>query len=275
MKYKQVWLVVIGLCVLGFLLMLLGGVINGGLIIVGIAVIIGAIVGGYTGKFIGVLTAGIVGSIIWSFIILDDFSSIIESLLLCGIIYGIPEVITGSITGWWSKKKKKSIDSEMKSEAHQDEGREPSADREEIQEPIQGPSSVFSQRTQTPPPPPPTDEGSDPAEIRKSISDLQEEENMIDTRDIESALEDGNVERAEALLEELTEDYQEYKETIKELDRLDDRKSALAEKLASDDIDGQTFKDAKEDIEHKKAYLEEKLNTLRKKVIHEDYEKPF
>ncbi len=112
-------------------------------------------------------------------------------------------------------------------------------------------------------------------QIQNSVKRLKDEEEMIDAREIESALEEDEVERAGKLLEELKEKYQEYKETIEKLESLDQRKSSLATQLADKEIDRDTYNDAVNNIETEKARLEEKLNKLRKEVIYEDYEKPF
>ena len=111
--------------------------------------------------------------------------------------------------------------------------------------------------------------------LESEMENLREEEDMIDTREIEKAMENDDLDRAEEELEELKEKYQEYKETIEELENLDDRLSSLSKKLADDEIDSQIYKDAKKGIESEKFELEEKVEELRKDVIHEDYEKPF
>lgn len=111
--------------------------------------------------------------------------------------------------------------------------------------------------------------------IIEEIDSLEEEEQMIDTRAIESALEDGEVDKAQRLLKELKEDYEEYKETLNELEELDKRMDKLSKRLADGEIDSEAFKSAKESVENKRYDLEEKLNKLREEVIHEDYEKPF
>ncbi len=129
--------------------------------------------------------------------------------------------------------------------------------------------------TQPPPPDEKTSQYNSQKEIKDKISNLEREEKMIDTRPIESALMEGNVERAGELLSELEEKYEEYKETIEELEALDEKEGSLAEQLADKEIDRSTYDDAVEKIEHKKHDLEEKLNKLRKEVIHENYEKPF
>ncbi len=113
------------------------------------------------------------------------------------------------------------------------------------------------------------------SDIKKTISQLKEDERMIDTRGIDSALDEGDVKKAGELLSGLEEKYREYKETIVELETLDDKKSSLAQKLADYEIDKNTYYDAVQSIEHKKADLEERLNKLRHEVIYEDYQKPF
>ena len=111
--------------------------------------------------------------------------------------------------------------------------------------------------------------------IEKEISKLKDKESMIDTKSIENSLEENNLKKAEEELKTLIEKYTKYTETIKELESLDNRKSLLAEQLADEKIDRDVFKSARDDIEHKKANLEEKLSKLRKEVIYEDYQKPF
>ncbi len=112
-------------------------------------------------------------------------------------------------------------------------------------------------------------------EIRERIGGLKDEENMLDVREIEIALKDDEIERAGKLLEDLEENYQEYKNTIQRLEEIDGKLADLSEKLASGEIDSEDFKDAKESLKNRKYDLEEKLNSLRKEVIYEDYEKPF
>jgi len=113
------------------------------------------------------------------------------------------------------------------------------------------------------------------SKIKESVEILKEEEEHLDTRRVEKALDEGDVEKANELLAELEERYEEYKETLSELKELDRDKSSLARKLAKDEIDRETYQDAKREIEHEKAELEEKLQKLREEVIYEDYEKPF
>jgi len=111
--------------------------------------------------------------------------------------------------------------------------------------------------------------------VEKEVSELLDEEKNLDTREIETALEEGDVDEAKQLLSDLKDRYGEYEKTLSRLKELDEKRSNLAEKLADDEIDRRDFRDARDDIEHKKADLEEKLNKLRMEVIYEDYEKPF
>ncbi len=111
--------------------------------------------------------------------------------------------------------------------------------------------------------------------LNKEIDFLKEEEKMIDTREIETLLEENKVEEAEELFNDLKENYEKYKDTLKQLGKLDDRKSRLAEKLADGEIDRKTYSDASESVRWRKSDLEEELNRLRKEVIYEDYQKPF
>ncbi len=113
------------------------------------------------------------------------------------------------------------------------------------------------------------------SKIEEAVDSLKKEEEQLDTREVEKALEQGKVKKAEELLLELEENYEEYKKTLSELKELDSDKSSLARKLAKDEIDRDTYQDAKREIEHEKAELEEKLNKLRREIIYEDYEKPF
>lgn len=112
-------------------------------------------------------------------------------------------------------------------------------------------------------------------EIREELEYLEEEEGMIDTREVESALEEKDVHRAEEALKELKEKYSKYKEIIEKLESLDYRKSSLAQQLADKELDRDTYNNAIKNIEHKKADLEKKLNKLREEIIYEDYQKPF
>ena len=112
-------------------------------------------------------------------------------------------------------------------------------------------------------------------EVKEKITMLKEEEKMIDVRAIESALEDGDFERANELLNELKENYQEYQDILDDLKELDDRMDKLSKRLAEGEIDNDSFKAAKESVDNKKYDLRNKLNKLRKEVIYEDYQKPF
>ncbi len=98
---------------------------------------------------------------------------------------------------------------------------------------------------------------------------------MLDVREVEAALEEYKVEKAGELLTELEKKYREYKETVQDLKELDNRKIRLAEKLADGEIDRGSFEKAIEGIENKKYELENRIEQLRKKIIYEDYEKPF
>ena len=111
--------------------------------------------------------------------------------------------------------------------------------------------------------------------LENEIENLAEEEPNLDTREIEEAIKENDLDKAEKALEGLKEKYSEYKETIENLQSLDKRKSSLAQKLADDEIDRDTYNDAVQNIETEKADLEEKLNRLREEIIYEDYEKPF
>jgi len=113
------------------------------------------------------------------------------------------------------------------------------------------------------------------SDIESKIDSLKDEEKLIDTREVEEYIKKNDIDKAENLMENLRDNYQEYKKTIKELTSLDRRKSSLAEQLADEKIDRQTFNDARKAMEHRKAELEEKLERLRREVIYEDYQKPF
>jgi len=112
-------------------------------------------------------------------------------------------------------------------------------------------------------------------DIKSKVSELKDEEPMIDTREVENALQKSELYKARKGLKYLVEKYSEYKEILKDLKQLDQRKTALAEQLADEKIDRGTYQDAAESIKHKKADLEESLNRMREKVIYEDYQKPF
>lgn len=112
-------------------------------------------------------------------------------------------------------------------------------------------------------------------EIKENISELKKQERMIDTKDVEKALEKGYIDRAYNLMQELKRDFEEYQKVIEDLEILDHRKSRLASKLADGEISNTTFTDARQDIENEKYDLEERLERLRRKVIYEDYKKPF
>ncbi len=112
-------------------------------------------------------------------------------------------------------------------------------------------------------------------EIQNEISTLKKRERMIDTKKIKKALEKDDIEKANKLLFELKQKYDEYKSTIDDIESLDNRKSRLAVKLADGEIDRQTYNDASKSIRWRKSDLEEELNRLRKEVIYEDYQKPF
>ena len=111
--------------------------------------------------------------------------------------------------------------------------------------------------------------------IKQGMDSLQEKERMIDTRSIEGALEKGQLAKGEQLLSELKNNYKDYSNVIKKLNRLDAQQSNLASQLADKEIDREIYQDAVRKIDHAKRDLEEKLYELRKKVIYEDYQKPF
>ena len=112
-------------------------------------------------------------------------------------------------------------------------------------------------------------------EIKNEVSRMKKAEMRIETRNIETALDEGDLEEAQNLLKMLKENYDKYKKAIEELETLEDRKSSLAEQLADGEIDKEIYDDAARSVEQKKAYLEERLTELRQEVIREDYEKPF
>ncbi len=111
--------------------------------------------------------------------------------------------------------------------------------------------------------------------MEKEIVSLEKKENMIDTRRIESAMGKGDIEKAKNELEKLKDDFAEYKDILKKLERLANRRTSLAEQLADGKINKDIYKDATQSITHREVDLEGRLNELRKKVIYEDYEKPF
>ncbi len=113
------------------------------------------------------------------------------------------------------------------------------------------------------------------SQIESELQSLKEQEEMIDTRAIEKALKNYNMDRAEEQIEDLRDKYEDYQETLNELKSLDRRKTSLAEQLADGEIDRQTFNDARKAIENKKADLEGDLEQLRSEVIYEEYQKPF
>lgn len=113
------------------------------------------------------------------------------------------------------------------------------------------------------------------AEAKIEIEDLKEEEPMIDIREIEKAISEEDFVKINEELSSLKKDFSEYQETLDMIRSLDKRKTTLAEKLADGEIDRETYRDASESIEYRKAKIEEKLSDLRNKVIHEDYAKPF
>jgi len=112
-------------------------------------------------------------------------------------------------------------------------------------------------------------------EMIDKLRSLKSEENMINIHPVEQALRQRDLDRAEELTSKLIDDYEEYMDIIKKLENLDEKISSLSKKLADDEIDMETFKDAKRGIEYEKHRLEEDLNKLRKEVIYEDYQKPF
>ncbi len=111
--------------------------------------------------------------------------------------------------------------------------------------------------------------------IEGEVSSLEERESMIDKRPIIDAIKNMDIDKAENLLNELKNKYEVYNESLEEIKSLDDKKTSLAEQLADEKIDLETYKDASESITQKKAEIEEELNNLRQDVIYEDYEKPF
>ncbi len=113
------------------------------------------------------------------------------------------------------------------------------------------------------------------ADIMGKISELKEQESMIDIRGVNNALQNNDLSGAREELDVLVDNYNEYKYILKDLRKLDERKSSLAEQLADGKIDRKTYSDASESIKHKKADLEDKLNRLQREVIYEDYQKPF
>jgi len=111
--------------------------------------------------------------------------------------------------------------------------------------------------------------------VKDEIDRLQNEEELIDTRKIERALQKEDFSEAQNLLKDLKEDYKKYKETIMELEKLDGRIASLSNRFADGEITEESFRDAKNGVENQKYELENKLGRLRKEVIYEDYQKPF
>lgn len=112
-------------------------------------------------------------------------------------------------------------------------------------------------------------------EIKEKMTQLKEEEEMIDLRGVESALNEGDLQRARDIISQIEERFEEYNVVLDELKSVDDDLSALSQKLARGQISDESFKSAKRALENRKFDLEEQLNKLRQKVIYEDYQKPF
>ena len=280
MKYKAVWQVVGALCFIGLVMVLIGFVVGGlfgaGIAAVGVALCAGGIAGGYGGHG-GLLVGWVVGAFVGGAVGVKVGGVVGRLGVFVGAFVGL--LVGGAVgvkVGVWSDKKKNEIDERLEF-AHK-------KGRVRFTESTPTHKDGFGSTLETnkiKPSKPQTEsknveaETKSYAEIKKEINRLQKEEKMIDVRAIESALENRNPERADFLLGELKERYEEYKSTIERLKKLDDRRGNLAEQLADRDLDRDTFNKAIDGIEGKKHDLEEKLNRLRREVIYEDYEKPF
>jgi len=253
LKYKSVWQVVGALCFVGIFTLILGFEFRGfvGVILAsgGAAFCIGSIAGVYSdgvgaGFFYGWLIGGPFG---W---FMGGFFGLLFGWLVGTIVGGI----IGIVIGWWSDKKKEEIDEKLES-THK---------RREIKPAKPKPNPRKFKRNNV------EKKRRNYAEIMVEIDELQGKEEMIDTRAIKSALEEGDIARANDLLDELKEEYGKYRDIIEELNSLEDGKDKLSLRLAEGEISEDSFRSAKESIENRKDYLQNRLEKLKKKVINED-----
>lgn len=111
--------------------------------------------------------------------------------------------------------------------------------------------------------------------ILDKINELVCEETDIQVDYIKQLLNKDQVDKAEKIINELENDYEEFEQNKKELGEIKNKTKRLTDRLADGEIDSESYKRASDDLEKQEKELEEKLWKLKNKLFKDEYEKPF
>jgi hypothetical protein len=111
--------------------------------------------------------------------------------------------------------------------------------------------------------------------IEEGIRNLIIKNKNIYIEDIKLALTNKNFNEALKLLKDRQTSYNNFLKLIEEEKEADLKIKKLTKRVANGDLDSDSFKKARDDIDHEKKDIAEQLWTLRTKLFKEDYEKPF